>query len=164
MNTISKGKLLREIGMRLRQVRRRFNLRQADMALQSDCKRTTYVKNESGETFPGALAFRRWADGLNISLDWLICDRGSMVYKPKEQIKEDTREKKEKETPKALVVPKAVEEKEDITLSDDVRELLEHMEQVPLLYFEVLAFFHRFKLKYRELFEPTLRTTDEERE
>lgn len=159
-NTISKEKLLREIGMRLKQVRKTFNLNQADMALKSGFRRTTYVNNERRRTFPGALAFSRWAESLGISLDWLICNRGSMVY----TAKEEPRQEDVLSTPEAPGIQKVPKKKEEIKISDDIRELLEDIDRLPLLRFEVLAFHQRFKLKNRELFEPAIKITDEEKE
>ena len=159
-NTISKEELLKEIARRLKQVRKKFNLKQADMALKSGFRRTTYVNNERRRTFPGALAFYRWAESLGISMDWLICNRGSMVY----TAQEEPRQEEVPATPGAPGIQKVLKKKEEIKIADDIRELLEDIDRLPLLRFEVLAFHQRFKLKNRELFEPAIKITDEEKE
>ena len=45
----------------------------------------------------------------------------------------------------------------------DVKELLEHMEHIPLLRHEVLAFFYRFKEEYKEMVETTMKAVQRSR-
>ena len=46
----------------------------------------------------------------------------------------------------------------------EVKELLEHMEHVPLLRHEVLSFFYKFKLENRELVETAMKGSKIEEE
>jgi hypothetical protein len=39
----------------------------------------------------------------------------------------------------------------------EVRELLQHMERIPLLRHEVLSFFYKFKLDYKDLVESSIK-------
>ena len=102
-------------------------------------QRSSYTRYEKGETFPMEVALYRLGEKFDISLDWLILDRGPKYYKEKEAIKE---EKKETEPPANVK-----------TLPDDVLELVEVMEQVPILRYKVLLYFHELKKEHKEMIE-----------
>lgn len=135
---MSRRELVKETGQRLSKVRKRLKYSQERMGAFFGIGRSSYTKYEYGKVFPGPAALESLANTYDISLDWLIAGKGPEYYKEKEQ-------------------PQPVEEKEAPAVSSlapllpDIKELLEQMEHIPLLRYEVLAFFHRFKLENREL-------------
>ena len=137
---MEKRKLLQELASRLRKARRALRMTQKDLSSRCGCTRPTYVKNELGNTFPGGMVYYVLGDNFGISLDWLIRGTGSMFY----------REEAQEEGP----VEKTVEP-ETKPLPGEIAELVEDMERVPLLRHEILAIYLRYKLKNRQLFEPS---------
>jgi transcriptional regulator with XRE-family HTH domain len=123
-------KLAEEIGSRLKVMREALNISQERMAANFGVSRTTYTNNEVGNTFPGLHVLKVLGDSFDISMDWLICSRGSMLYGNRMEQKQET-------GPGSVL--------------GEVKELLEHMEHIPLLRHEVLSFFYKFKLENREL-------------
>jgi transcriptional regulator with XRE-family HTH domain len=105
-----------------------------------------YSKNENGETLPGLSTLRRLSDDHDISLDWLILNKGPKYFKEKEPPKQeglDQEKQQQKEADEKIARWEAV--------MPDVKDLLEYMEQDPLLRHEVLAFFYKYKKKSKEV-------------
>ncbi|NIM17439.1 MAG: helix-turn-helix domain-containing protein [Candidatus Aminicenantes bacterium] len=117
---------MQNLGRRLRTIRRQLNYNQQEMASALGLKRSGYFKNEEGETFPGVSTLFRLQKNYDISMDWLIFNKGPMVFKEKQQ--------EEK--------PAGLEER-----SPEVRELVDVMEQDPQLKHEILAYFYKYKSK-----------------
>jgi transcriptional regulator with XRE-family HTH domain len=126
---MSRRKLLGAIGSRLRKIRFTLGYSQDKMAALFGIHRTGYTKNENGETLLSLHAQTVLSDNYNISLDWLLCNKGPMYYKEKVPGQEFGME----------------------VVREDVQELLQHMERLPLLRYEVLSFFQRFKVENKEL-------------
>jgi transcriptional regulator with XRE-family HTH domain len=134
MNNTRK-KIVKEIGARLKEAREALNCSREAMASHFKINRPSYTKHEQGETFLRPQTLVVLGNTLGVSLDWLICNKGSVLYNEKGQSSGEKRV-------------------EDGKLADDVRELLDGMERIPLLRYEVLSFFHRFKMEHKELMEP----------
>ncbi len=135
---MDKKTLLRNISEKLRGIRGSLKLERFQMADRIGAYRTSYYRYEIGVTFPQLISFYRLGLTDDISMDWLILDRGPMHYKDKElpiQAKP--------EPPRETVPP--------IALERDVKELLEHMEQSPLLRHEILLMFYKFKEDHKEI-------------
>lgn len=115
--------LLENIGRRLRRVRKQLNYSLGEMAGNLKVSKSGYYKNEKGITFPGVLTLDHLQWAYDISMDWLIFNKGPVFYK----------EKLPEHSPEPLEV------------SPDVREMLEHMSRDRLLEHEVLAFYYRYK-------------------
>lgn len=144
--------LLREIGEKLRKIRESLKYKRSEMADYISAYRTSYYKYESGDTSPQMTSLYKLGKNYDISMDWLILNKGPMYYKEKEIKKEDQVD----QTPFAGIL--AIMGK-----GKDVKELLEHMEHIPLLRHEVLAFFYRFKEEYKEMVETTMKAVQESR-
>lgn len=125
--------LLREIGERLRKLREPFNFSQNQMADYLGAYRSSYSRYESGRFSPQLISLYRLAMANDVSLDWLIANRGPMLYSEKE---------------KPGVGP----------LGEDVDELLEHMKHIPLLRHEVLVLFYKFKEDHKEMVDIAMKT------
>jgi len=117
------------IGARLRQIRKMLNHTRPDMAVELGINRSSYYKNETGETFPGTNTLYWLQKKYDISMDWLIFNRGPMYYKQKAPV-----EKKP-----------GLEEQ-----SPEVRQLLAAMEQDPRLKHEILAYFFKYQGKPKQ--------------
>lgn len=125
--------LLKEIGYKLKKIREASGYSGPNMASQVGVARSSYLRNENGATCPDIISMRNLGNMFNVSLDWLICDKGPMYYRDKEQ--------------KQAEKPGEIQE----TVPEDMRELLDHMKRIPLLRYKMLASFHEFKAQYKEM-------------
>ncbi len=132
-----KKDLRKAVASRLKKVRELLGYTPERMVTFFEVQRTTYTRNERGDTFPGYPVLCKLATKFDISLDWLVCGKGPMIYKEKSN------------NGKGRVGMKT-----EMELRPEHRELILAMEKVPVLHYEVLAFFQRFKLENRALFEP----------
>lgn len=129
---MDKNRLLKEIGYRLRSVRFFLNYSRREMSSHFGITIAGYTKNENGMTVPGINGLYKLGTNFNVSLDWLICGKGSMVSKGHGTLEEN------------LGI------KESLTLND-VKDLLQHMERIPRLRYEILGQFHKFKEENKDL-------------
>jgi transcriptional regulator with XRE-family HTH domain len=135
--------LVKDVASKLRKIREPLGYNHREMGELLSAQRSSYTRYEKGETFPREVALYRLGEKFDISLDWLILDRGPMYYKEKEAIKEEKKEEKKDTEPPAP----------GKTLPDDVLELVEVMEQVPILRYKVLLYFHELKKEHKEMIE-----------
>jgi len=146
--------LLKDIGYKLRKVRNNLNHSRPQMAARIGVVNSSYVRNENGQTCPDIISLRTLGKALDISLDWFICDKGPMYYKEKEEKPE--KKPKEKigeiqEEMKEVRAPAAEKEPGNETWPKEIRELLDHMERIPLLRYELLAYFYKFKEEHNKM-------------
>jgi transcriptional regulator with XRE-family HTH domain len=139
--------LLREIADRLRKIREPLGYNHREMGERINAKRSSYTRYESGETFPKMMTLYKLGNKFDISLDWLIINKGPMYYKEKEVNEE-----------KIAAEPPFHEK----TLSDDVKELVEIMGKVPVLRYKVLLYFHELKVEHKEMIEAAMKDKKEE--
>jgi len=113
------------IGDRLKKLREHLKYSREEMSAHFSLTKSGYDRNERGETFPSGDMLIRLAKNFGVSMDWLLFDRGPMYY-PEEQ--------KSRETLQALqdAIP-------------EVKELLEYMGRDPLLRYEMLIHFYKYK-------------------
>lgn len=114
-----------------------------NMADFFNTSQNTYRRYERGEILPGFLSLYSVAMKLGISLDWLVGGRGPVFYQEKG-------EKKSTE-----VVPGTIQQ----VFSPEIANLIDHIERIPLLRDEMLAFFYKFKVEHRELIEKSKEET-----
>jgi transcriptional regulator with XRE-family HTH domain len=143
---MKKKEIVRETGARAAKVRKALKLSQDRMAGHLGLVRPSYVKYERGEVFPNPYALHVLATTFGISMDWLLANRGEMFYKEHKEPEPETSPLEEKI------------KMEHVT--GDVNQLLEHMAQIPLLRYEILSFFYKFKLQYKELVEESINPQD----
>jgi transcriptional regulator with XRE-family HTH domain len=129
---MKKKELLHEIAQRLRKIRDTLGLSAVDMTENIKTHRATYYKYENAMAFPHFTILSRLGNSLGISMDWLILNRGSMLYK--EKVSEN----------EAAANPLDA-------LPRDIKELVEHMVRIPMLKYETLLSFHQFKENHKEL-------------
>jgi transcriptional regulator with XRE-family HTH domain len=135
-----KKDLQKKMGQNLEEIRRALNLNSRQMSDILKVTRSTYRRNEEGDTFPGIWSVYILAVNRKISLDWLFCNRGEKFYKdsPTGGTTAGT-ESGEKGKGKLGQTVFTGE------LGKEVNELIEHMDKDPQLRYEVLALFHKFK-------------------
>jgi hypothetical protein len=116
--------------------------------------RANYTRYENAKIFPNFFALYYFANNTGISLDWLVCNKGSMFYKEKIEEKKETVDKEVKEE-KKLTAEKEKPQAEPAgkILDDEIKDLVDHMERIPLLRHEVLVTFYTFKEEHKEMVE-----------
>jgi transcriptional regulator with XRE-family HTH domain len=129
-----------EIGARLRKMRDAYRYSIVGMANQLSVHRETYGKNEMGISVPGAISLYNLGNLFNISLDWLVCNKGPMYFTEK------TGEQKAADA--AAGSP---------PLSDEIKELVDYMGKIPLLRYEILSQFHRFREEHQAMVEKAIK-------
>jgi len=139
---MDKKKLLKQIGQKLQEIRQPLNHSHSAMADSIGINRSSYFRYENGETTPQVTSLYKLGSKYGISLDWLIMDRGPMYCNGKESGR--TKEVIQK-------IPHIPE------TSRQVSELLEHMERIPLLRYEILAHFYSFKEDRKEVVETAMK-------
>lgn len=142
-----KKELRKAIGLRLKGIRKELSFTQEVMAKILGTGRPNYTRIEIGDTFLNHFILHRLATKFNVSMDWLICGRGSMFI---QKIEDGDVEKKgdmESRCQAQLEKPK----------NPDIVELLEYMEHIPFLYHDVMEFFYKFKIKHKEIIEAILK-------
>ncbi len=149
---MDRKELVSEIGRRLKMVRRHFGYSQDGMAHLMNTGTTSYYRNELGTNCPGIWPQYMLAKEMKVSLDWLVCNRGKMIYE--EPKKEEPPKAEEPKTPEMEILSD--------DLRNDVKELLDHMEHIPLLRYEVLTLLHRFKEEHKDIVASAMKNKDKE--
>jgi transcriptional regulator with XRE-family HTH domain len=163
-------RLLQEAGVKLKKLREQLNYSPKEMGARLGVTRTAYWKNENGRAFPGYQSLKRLSDDYDISMDWFIFNKGPKYYKEKEREKELEELKKELEMEKMKNAEleaegetgadenetSAEEKAAGMEMNPEVKELLAHMERIPVLYHEVMLHFHKFKIESKELVEASM--------
>lgn len=139
-------------GSRIKELRHQLGLSRKDMARRLGLSRPAYYKNESGDTFPGIPTLRLLEKEYDISMDWLMFGKGAMHYNQEKQRaaameKELAELKKEREQERENMSVKEKEMAGKLVIENKpgLAELFEWMDREPLLYHEVMVYFHKFK-------------------
>ena len=130
-----KQELRKKIGQRMRKIRKLLGLTQDQMVSPFSIGRANYSRIEKGEIFPQATILHTMRKEFNISLDWLIADEGEMYPKEKKEI---------------IDVANFGE------YTDEIRDMLFHMEKVPMLKHALLGFFIEYKIKNKKIIDQIL--------
>lgn len=127
-----KRKLRQELGKRLRQLRENLNLSGKKMAEMLNLHRVTLQRNEDGRAMPEISTLFKLSETFDVSMDWLLFDKGPMSYKEKtaDEVKEEQDPMENHDCMAAL--PK------------DYREMLEYMDKFPVLRYEILLQFRKY--------------------
>jgi len=145
------------MGFRLRTVRKHNNLLRKQMAEELDVCINGYRKYERGENALSQQSQILLAEKFDVSLHWLLLDKGPMLFSDiekalleNEQLKQEIlRQKEQQQRQKQIekkVNPEPVKSPDMVEITTpEVRELLEYMEANPLFKFQLLTHFYRFK-------------------
>lgn len=127
------------VGNKLIELRQSLHYSSKKMGEYFKVSEITYHRYEQAKMFPGFTALYSAAQKLGISLDWLVCGKGPVYYK---DIEKKNREEEKKETLQDYLTGSSREE---------IKDLLEHMERIPLLRHEILVYFYKFKSGHKEM-------------
>ncbi|MCP5102101.1 MAG: helix-turn-helix transcriptional regulator, partial [bacterium] len=105
--------------------------------------RSSYSRYEKAETAPQITTLYKLGKNYNVSLDWLILNKGPMYYKEKE-IEIEKKNQKPKPKPDAETLQ---------TITEEYDELKTLMERIPLLRYEIMSLLYKFKEDRQELVE-----------
>jgi transcriptional regulator with XRE-family HTH domain len=135
----AKKQIRQELAPRIKRAREALQYSQDKMAQQLGITRTTLNRYEQAGLFPGSLTLKALVNALGISLNWLVGGQGPMLL-PEQTRAPEAPPAAQQETA-AAVEP----------MPDDIKELWRHMEQIPLLRYEILRCYHKFKLDHQDL-------------
>jgi transcriptional regulator with XRE-family HTH domain len=138
-----KEKLRKDIGVRMRKIRKKLGFTQDKMASYFDVGRANYSRIEKGEIFPNPTLLRTLKNEFNISLDWLITDKGDMFMMDK------------------VGAASTIDFGEH---AEEIKDLLFHMERIPMVRHTVLGFFFDYKEKNKKIIKEYLEEIEEEKQ
>lgn len=116
------------VGSRLKQVRKQLGLSPGRMATLLGINTISYFKNEGGTNIPGMISLHRLHNEFMVSIDWLLFDHGDMFLPDPAEVAAE----KEKAVAHDNIPP-------------EIKELLAHMDDDPLLRHELLLHFYKYK-------------------
>ncbi len=132
----------KEIGARIRQLRKHLQLTQVEMVVNFRTGRAHYSRMESGEIFPGPEILKFLREHFNVSLDWLILGKGEMFLdQPLNDVKSGPVRKQ--------IIQAEIPEQE----AKEIKELLDFMQKFPMIKHSVLGFYWEYKLKNKNLID-----------
>ncbi|MCP4146390.1 MAG: helix-turn-helix domain-containing protein [bacterium] len=117
-----KDKYRKEIGQRIHQVRKSLGFTQEQMVAYLPIGRANYSRIEKGEVFPNPIFLQVFYSEFNISMEWLLCNEGAMS--------------RQKELKKVMGITES---------TDEIKDLLIHLEKVPMVRHALLRFFLEYK-------------------
>lgn len=122
--------LMKGIGSRIRRIREGLGLNQKQFAPKLGLSRTALGKCEADLSFPNKKVLDILASQYNISMDYLLCNRGTVFYNQNATTDLDGQK---------------------IMMDDEMRELFSLMTHSPLVHHSVLSFLQRLKISDQEL-------------
>ncbi|MCP5049450.1 MAG: helix-turn-helix transcriptional regulator [bacterium] len=126
-NTI---KSLGTMGNRLRELRKDLRMTQEELGKLVGLRKSGWGQLENGRNFPKPRILHFLAKQYNISMDYILCGRGSLYYN---------------------------DETEDQELTGgDEDEFDFLMREVPLVSYSIMSYFERFKIENSELIQKEL--------
>ena len=145
----NKRDILRETGVRLRKVREDLGCTRREMAEYLGMTANGYCKNESGECFPNTKSLFRLSSRYDVSMDWLFFNKGPMYHKEIERLEDLERAEAERLEQQLADSNAQLQNLEQETAvlrqaAPEVKEMVIYMEQNPVLYHELMLYFHRF--------------------
>lgn len=132
-----KEELKKEIGDRMRKVRKTLGYTQEKMVEFFDIGRANYSRIEKGEVWPGANILHTLRTKFNVSLDWMITNTGKMFTREREK--------------------RGYGERVDFgEYTKEIKELLKYIEKVPMVKHAILSYFLEYKIKNQEIIQQFL--------
>ena len=139
--------LKKDVGARMRKIRKALGYTQNKIVSFFDIGRANYSRIEKGEIFPGAAILNTLRSEFNVSLDWLLTNKGDMFLQSAESANK--------------------ERLNFLNLGDytgEVKELLVYMEKVPMVKHAVLGFFIEYRAKNKSIIDPLMETIKEQQQ
>lgn len=116
--------LKEEVGRRLTTIRNRLGLSPQRMAALMNVSKTSLNRLERGLSYPSAVTFHRLFKQFSVSIDWLLCNRGSMFTGEAAKQKEKSAD----------------------LFGGDLEEMVYLMKRIPLVRYSMMDHFQRFKI------------------
>ncbi|MCP5104946.1 MAG: helix-turn-helix transcriptional regulator [bacterium] len=138
---------VKAIGSRLLKVREEAGYSRNQMAARIGITANGLGKNETGLNIPCLESLHYLSETRGISMDWLFFNKGP------ERFSEKSRREKELEL-EVEKLKRKHEQRERVSalaVKPEVGELLEYMERSPVLYYEIMLYFQKFKGEDKEL-------------
>ena len=126
-----------EVGSRLKEIRQRLKMTQAQWGEKLGISGSAVAKHENGITFPTGKMLNILSSQYNVSMDYLLCGRGTLFH--------ENQDNSNSNRLKNIV-------KGDIELE----ELFSLVSSMSWVRHAVLSFFQRFKPENRELIQKEL--------
>jgi transcriptional regulator with XRE-family HTH domain len=146
-----KRKVARKIGLKLKSMRQQEKWSKSQMAVRLGITPGGYIKNETGENSPGIKTLHLLWKEFDISMNWLFFDDGPKFRKDYQKEKIELQQTVEKLEGELAALREIVSAK---TMQPEVKELLKCMEQLPVLFYDIMFHFQKCKLEYKDLLEP----------
>jgi transcriptional regulator with XRE-family HTH domain len=131
---------MKGVGERLKELRKRLNMSQEEFGSKLGLKRSSLGKIERGASPPSGKMLQTLASKYNVSMDYLLCNRGTLFY---EKDTANPTENKQKNDP-------------------ELEELLSLMTRLPLARHSVMSCFQRFKIENADIIEKGLAEINKE--
>jgi len=123
-----------EVGSRLKEIRQRLKMTQAQWGEKLGISGSAVAKHENGITFPTVKMLNILSSQYNVSMDYLLCGRGTLFYEDKDNSNSNRL-------------------KNMVEGDIELEELFSLVCSKSWVRHAVLSFFQRFKLENRELIE-----------
>ncbi|NIM12854.1 MAG: helix-turn-helix domain-containing protein [Candidatus Aminicenantes bacterium] len=163
-----KRNMSREIGLKLKKLREQEGWSKTEMASRLGVTPSGYGKNEKGVNTPGIVTLQRLRERFDLTMDWLFFDEGPRTRQEKKkretQLEQELEELKrelaaQREAYEQVLEEKTRQDKEwqekaaALELKPEVKELLEQMVRIPMLYYQIMLSYQKFKVENKELVE-----------
>ncbi len=133
-----KDELKKEIGRRMKEIRKTIAYTQEEMVSSFEIGRANYSRIENGEVSPNPQILYTLRTKFNISLDWLIIGSGKMFVQDRDK--------------------KASEKKKEFSeYREEIEDLLHCIETVPMVKHSMLSFFLEYKAKHKKILQNLLK-------
>ena len=136
-----KEDLKREIGLKMRKIRKAMGFTQEKMVSHFNIGRANYSRIEKGEVLPNATVLNCLRTQFGVSLDWLIAGFGNMFVR-------DENQDRGKKTPESSG--------EADNYREETRDLILTMEKIPMVKHAMLGFFLEYKVKHRDVIQEVM--------
>jgi transcriptional regulator with XRE-family HTH domain len=149
-----------QIGTRIKRIRTTHKMSTNDFAAMLELSVNAYRKYERGLNTPSHKALILLVKNLDISLDWLLLNKGPMyfseienAFKENKELKQVAAQKddkqsetqKEQETIKTSSKEPEIPEDAMIVTAPEIKELIQYMEDNPLFKYQMLTHFYTYK-------------------
>ncbi len=126
-----------EVGSRLKEIRQKLKMTQQQLGEKLGINGSAVAKYENGISFPTGKMLNLLASQYNVSMDYLVCGRGTLFYEER-------------------VIPESSLSKDIMSGDKELEELFSLVSSMSWVRHAVLGYFHRFKLENRDLIEKEL--------
>jgi transcriptional regulator with XRE-family HTH domain len=143
-----KNLALKDIKSRIIAIRKERNLTRPQMAAELNVGNNNYNKYERGLYLPSLKTLAILTEKFDISMDWLIYNKGAMHFstiekalRENKELKQDLKEASAREG--ASVQTEAPDA--EIVTDPEIKELIRYLEDNPLFKYQLMIYFHRHK-------------------